>query len=62
MSVQAVRRLVARMLSDQRGVSAVEYGLIIAMIVLVMMVGLSSVADVTIGMWGNVSQKVVNAR
>ncbi|MDP1026504.1 Flp family type IVb pilin [Sphingomonas sp. KR1UV-12] len=50
------------MLSDQRGVSAVEYGLIIAMIVLVMMVGLSSVADVTIGMWGNVSQKVVNAR
>nr|WP_305172392.1 Flp family type IVb pilin [Sphingomonas sp. KR1UV-12] len=60
--MQAVRRLVARMLSDQRGVSAVEYGLIIAMIVLVMMVGLSSVADVTIGMWGNVSQKVVNAR
>ena len=61
-SVKAVRRVAARLLSDSRGATAVEYGLIIAMVVLAMLVALNSVANVTIGMWGNVSTRVVNAR
>jgi len=45
-----------------RGASAVEYGLILALIVLTLMAALSQVADVTVGMWGNVSTKVAAAR
>jgi pilus assembly protein Flp/PilA len=57
----AIRRFVSRLLGDRRGAAAVEYGLIIALIVLAMVAGLSSVADITVGMWGNVSQKVTKA-
>lgn len=49
-----MRRL-TRILEDERGVSAVEYGLIVALIVLAMIAGLSQVATATTGMWNNVS-------
>ncbi len=49
-----MRRLM-RFLEDERGVSAVEYGLIIALVVLAMIAGLSQVATTTTGMWNNVS-------
>jgi pilus assembly protein Flp/PilA len=48
------RRLL-KILQDERGVSAVEYGLIVALIVLAMIAGLSQVATATTGMWNNVS-------
>ena len=38
-----------------------EYGLIVAMIVLAMIVGLSSVASTTGNMWNDVSEKVGTA-
>ncbi len=44
-----------RFLEDERGVSAVEYGLIVALVVLAMIAGLSQVATATTGMWNNVS-------
>lgn len=44
-----------RLLNDERGVSAVEYGLIVALIVLAMLAGLVQVAAVTTGMWNNVA-------
>jgi pilus assembly protein Flp/PilA len=47
-----------RLAKDSRGATAVEYGLILAMIVLVMVVALGQVADITVGMWGNVNTKV----
>lgn len=53
--------LLARLRRDQRGASAVEYGLIIAMVVLAMFVGLQSVGSTTAGMWNNVSTKVLAA-
>jgi len=40
---------------DERGATAVEYGLILAMIFLAL------VADITISMWGNVSAAVIDA-
>jgi pilus assembly protein Flp/PilA len=43
--------------ADQRGATAVEYGLICALIVLVMLTGLYSLAGTTISMWNNVSSK-----
>lgn len=50
-----VRRRLARC---ERGATAVEYALILAMIVLAMITALSAVANKTTGMWNNVATKV----
>ena len=55
-----MRRL-ARLIRDERAATAVEYGLIIAMIVLAMMAGLTLFADTTISMWNNVADAVMTA-
>ena len=52
--VHAARRL-AR---DQRGASAVEYGLILALVVLTMIGALNQMAGVTVNMWNDTSNKV----
>ena len=51
-----------RLLRDGKGATAVEYGLIMALILLTMMVGLRETAKVTIGMWNDISTKVQAAR
>jgi pilus assembly protein Flp/PilA len=43
---------------DERGATAVEYGLILALIFLAVAGAIQGVASVTIGMWGNVSNEV----
>lgn len=43
----------------QRGATAVEYGLILALICLAMIGALSNVANKTTGMWNNVSTEVL---
>jgi len=43
---------------DERGATAVEYGLIISMIVLAMVGALQGVAGTTANMWNNVSNTV----
>jgi pilus assembly protein Flp/PilA len=43
---------------DDRGATAVEYGLIVSLIVLAMIGALGGVADTTINMWNNVSTAV----
>lgn len=53
-----VYRLLRSLKRDEKAATAVEYGLIIAMIVLVMMVALNNVAIRTNLMWLNVSNKV----
>lgn len=50
-----------RLLRDRRGATAVEYGLIVAVIVIAMIASFIGMADVTKGMWNNVSTKVVQA-
>ncbi len=59
----ARRSLVAmfRLLRNTRAATAVEYGLIVACIVIIMVVSLHGLADVTTEMWNGVSTKVVNA-
>jgi len=46
---------------DRRAATAVEYGFILALIVLAMMASLTTVANQTKNMWGNVSTKVQTA-
>lgn len=41
MRARAIRNMLQRLLTDTRGASAVEYGLIVAAVMLVMTVGLS---------------------
>ena len=48
-----------RMLRDTRAATAIEYGLILALIVIAMMAALSTVADRTISMWTNISTQVL---
>jgi len=50
-----------RLLGETRAATAVEYGLIIAMIVLVMVSSLQSVANTIIDMWGDVKEDVTTA-
>ena len=49
------------LLKCEKGATAVEYALILAMIVLVMIVALSNVANRTIHMWDGVETKVTEA-
>jgi pilus assembly protein Flp/PilA len=51
-----------KLIRDRKAATAVEYGLIVALIVLAMMAGLSQFAGTTIGMWNNVSTAVSSSR
>ena len=51
-------RTFRRLRSDKRGATAIEYGLIAALIVVAMMAGLSSLGGGTNGMWGKLANKV----
>jgi pilus assembly protein Flp/PilA len=53
--------LLTRLFRDEHGATAVEYGLILAMIVLAMMAALNGVANETIKMWGTVQSASQNA-
>jgi pilus assembly protein Flp/PilA len=55
-----VRAFLHRIRSCKKGATAVEYGLILAMVVLAMIGALSNVASKTNGMWTNVANEVNN--
>lgn len=55
MITNSLRKLVR----SEHGATAVEYGLICALIVIVMLVALSGLADTTINMWNNVATNVL---
>jgi pilus assembly protein Flp/PilA len=46
---------------DQKGATAVEYGLILALIFLAMVVGVVAVGQSTSSLWGNVANEVKGA-
>lgn len=43
---------------DARGATAVEYGLIVSLVVVAIASGITSVGGATGGMWGNIANKV----
>jgi pilus assembly protein Flp/PilA len=47
-----------RLTRDRKGATAVEYGFLLALIVLAVMGSLVSLGSVTTSMWGNISTKV----
>lgn len=57
-ALRRLRRAVAALFTEARGATAVEYGLIVALIVIAMIVALKGVADTNTNMWSAVSGKV----
>lgn len=56
----AIRKLTRMLGTDSRGATAIEYGLIAALVVLAMMGGLSKLGGGANGMWGMVSSETTN--
>jgi pilus assembly protein Flp/PilA len=50
--VSAIRTYIRTLRADRRGATAIEYGLIVALIVIALMTGLSSLGGGVGGMWG----------
>jgi len=59
--VVAIRTMIRRLLADTKGATAIEYGLLAALIVIAMVAGLGVLGGGTGGMWTVVSQKVQDA-
>lgn len=54
-------KIVRTLVRDTRAATAIEYGLILAMVVIAMVGTLSQLASVTTSMWNNVSSDVLSA-
>lgn len=52
----AIRKSMRRLRKDKRGATAIEYGLIVALIAIAMMGGLRTLGGGAGGMWTNLSQ------
>jgi pilus assembly protein Flp/PilA len=58
--VIAIRKVLRMLSANERGATAIEYGLICALIVIAMMAGLTKLGGGTNGMWGKLSSIVSN--
>ena len=56
----AIRKLMRALRADDRGATAVEYGLIAALIVVAMIGGLNALGGGASGMWGKINNVVQN--
>jgi pilus assembly protein Flp/PilA len=52
-----MKNFIKRLTSDQTGATAIEYGLILALIVLAMLSALQAFADGSITMWESISDR-----
>ena len=59
--MDAIRSNLRRLLTDQKGATAIEYGLIAALIVVAMMGGLAALGGGAGGMWTNIASAVQNS-
>lgn len=57
-----IARTMKRLLGDRKGGTAIEYGLIAALIVITMIGAFIEVANTTTGMWSNVNTRMATAR
>ena len=55
-------KILTALLRDKRGGTAIEYGLIISLVVITMVGAFIQVANSTTSMWGNVNSKMETAR
>ena len=57
----AIRTMLRKLRADKRGATAIEYGLICALIVICMMAGLRSLGGGVNGAWGRLDSQVASA-
>ena len=57
----AIRTTASQLRSDKRGATAIEYGLIAALIAVAIIGGMSKLGGGSSGMWGKLDQKVDDA-
>ena len=57
----AIRKILRMLGADERGATAIEYGLIAALIVIAMMAGLNSMGGGVGGMWGKIGAAANNS-
>ena len=60
--IRFISRHMRPVLTNRRGATVVEYGLIVALIVIAIMGALGNFSRGATSMWDNVSARVVNAR
>jgi pilus assembly protein Flp/PilA len=58
---KALVRLGRKLAANRDGATAIEYGLIAALIVIAMIAALQNLADVTTGMWNDINTKVTTS-
>ena len=58
--MNAIRKLMRTLRANDRGATAVEYGLIAALIVVAMIGGLNALGGGANGMWGKINNVVQN--
>lgn len=56
-----MKNFIKRLISNETGATAIEYGLILALIVLALLSALQAFADGSITMWETVSSKTADA-
>ena len=57
----AIPTMLRNLRADKRGATAIEYGLICALIVIAMTAGLSTLGGGTLGMWTRIAGNVTNS-
>ncbi|HZU51644.1 MAG TPA: Flp family type IVb pilin [Sphingomicrobium sp.] len=57
----AIRKFLRTLGADQRGATAIEYGLICGLIVVAMIAGLQQLGGGVGGKWGTLEQEIQNA-
>ena len=60
--MRALAHMIATLIGDRRAATAVEYGLILALVVMALMAGLNALSGSTSSLWGDISTKVQTAR
>jgi pilus assembly protein Flp/PilA len=56
--LDAIRTILRKLRADERGATAIEYGLICALIIVAMMGGLQAMGGGSQGMWGKILANV----
>ena len=58
--MDAIRTMLRKLRREERGATAIEYGLICSLIIIAMMGGLQALGGGTNGMWGKVQSNIAS--
>ena len=58
---QSMKTRLCKLLRDKRGATAIEYGLIAALVVMGAFLGIKNFANTSVNMWNNVSNTVAKS-